>query len=78
MDFLKRVLNAQLSVTLLVWLSATILLAFKLVPPEVWKDVVHACLLFFVGGGLLRDGFTAYASRTSFNETAKTDGTTTK
>ncbi len=65
MDFLKRVLNAQLSVTLLVWLSATILRVDGKIPPDVWKDVINSCLLFFVGGGLLKEGLTAFINRSS-------------
>lgn len=63
MEFLKRVLNAQLAVTLLAWLSATVLRLEDKIPPDVWKDVINSCLLFFVGGGLLKDGFTSYVNR---------------
>lgn len=63
MDFLKRVLNAQLSVTLLAGVAATVLRWENSIPPEVWKDVINTCLLSFVGGGLLKDGLLALAQR---------------
>lgn len=63
MQFLQRVLNAQIVVTMLAMLAATALRGLKLVPPEVWADVVNTALLAFVGGGLLKDGLTAIANK---------------
>ena len=63
MDFFKRVLNAQLSVTLLAGIAATLLRWENSIPPEVWKDVINTCLLSFVGGGFLKDGLLALAQR---------------
>lgn len=62
-DFLKRVLNAQLAVTLLAGTAATFLRVDDMIPPEVWKDVVNTCLLMFVGGGLLKEGMSAFAQK---------------
>lgn len=63
MDFLKRVLNAQLAVVLLAGTAATFLRVQDLIPPEVWKDVVNTCLMVFVGGGLLKEGLSAFANK---------------
>jgi hypothetical protein len=63
MDFLKRVLNAQLAVVLLAGTAATFLRVQDLVPAEVWKDVVNTCLMVFVGGGLLKEGLSAFAQK---------------
>lgn len=64
-DFLQRVLNAQIVVTLLAMLAATVLRSLGLVPADVWADVVNTALMAFVGGGLLKDGLTAIANRSS-------------
>ncbi len=64
-DFLHRVLNAQIVVTLLAMLAATVLRALQLIPPEIWRDVINTALLAFVAGGLLKDGLTAIANRSS-------------
>lgn len=40
-DFLQRVLNAQIVVTLLAMLAATVLRSLGLVPADVWADVVN-------------------------------------
>ena len=63
MEFLNRVLNAQLTVTLLAGLAATILRVLDLIPPDTWRDVVNAGLLAFVGGGLLKEGLVALANK---------------
>lgn len=63
MDFLKRVLNAQLAVVLLAGTAATFLRVQDLIPPEVLKDVVNTCLMVFVGGGLLKEGLSAFAQK---------------
>lgn len=63
LDFLTRVLNAQLAVVLLAGIAATLLRVQDLIPAEVWKDVINTCLMVFVGGGLLKEGLTSFASR---------------
>lgn len=63
MDFLRRVLNAQIVVTLLAMLAATVLRSMELIPADIWRDVTNTALLAFVGGGLLKDGLTAVANR---------------
>lgn len=65
MQFLQRVLNAQIVITALAMLAATALRALELVPPDVWADVVNTALLAFVGGGFLKDGLTAMANKGS-------------
>lgn len=62
-EFLQRVLNAQLAVTLLAGAAATALRSHDLIPAEVWKDVVNTALTMFVGGGLLKEAATAFANR---------------
>lgn len=62
-DFLERVLNAQLAVTLLAGLSATVLRSVDLIPPETWRDVVNTALMVFVGGGFLKEGLTAFVNK---------------
>ncbi len=63
--FLQRVLNAQIVVTLLAMLAATVLRSLELVPADVWSDVVNTALLAFVGGGFFKDGLMAIANRSS-------------
>ena len=65
MDFLHRVLNAQLTVTLLAGLAATILRTNDLIPADTWRDVINTGLLAFVGGGLLKEGLVALANKGS-------------
>jgi len=65
MDLLKRILNAQLLVTLLAGLSATILRVHDLVPAEVWKDVIQTCLTMFVGGNILKEAVASISSNMS-------------
>jgi len=65
MEFLNRVLNAQLTVTLLAGLAATILRVQDLIPPDTWRDVTNTGLLAFVGGGLLKEGLVALANKGS-------------
>lgn len=63
MQFLQRVLNAQIVVTLLAMLAATALRGLELIPPEIWRDVVNTALLAFVAGGLVKDGLLAIANK---------------
>jgi hypothetical protein len=65
MEFLKRVLNAQLLVVLLAGVSATALRMSDLIPPEIWKDVVNTAVYLFVGGGLLKEGITSFSKKDS-------------
>ena len=65
MDFLHRVLNAQLTVTLLAGLAATILRTNHLIPADTSRAVIYTGLLAFVGGGLLKEGLVALANKGS-------------
>lgn len=61
--FLQRVLNAQIVVTLLAMLAATVLRGLELIPAEIWRDVINTALLAFVAGGLVKDGLLAIANK---------------
>lgn len=63
LNLLERALNAQLVVSLLVILLASIFVGFKSIPPETWKDVVNTVVLAFVGGGLVKEGLAQIGNR---------------
>lgn len=63
-DLLKSALKAQTVMTLLAVVLASALLAARLISPSEWRDVINASLLYFVGGGLLKEGAVAFAGRT--------------
>jgi hypothetical protein len=64
-ELLKSALKAQTVIAVLALVLATLMLWMKLVSPTEWRDVVNAVLLYFVGGGLLKDGLTAVANNRS-------------
>lgn len=63
LDFLKRVLNAQIVLTIAGMLLPSIMLNVGLIPAEIWKDVFLGCFTVFVAGGFLKEGLTAFAAR---------------
>lgn len=65
MDFLNRVLNAQIVMTLLGLFTPTALLASGLIPAASWESVFMGCFTVFVGGGFLKEGLTAFANRSA-------------
>lgn len=62
-DFLKRVLNAQLVVVLLSGAAACALRVDGLISGAECADVLKTCLWAFVGGTLVREGAVAFAGK---------------
>ena len=62
-DFLERVLNAQLVVVLLAGAAVCALRAQGLVSGAECVDVLKTCLWAFVGGTLVREGAVAIANK---------------
>ena len=65
LDFLTKVLNAQIVMTLLGLFIPSALLGLGLIPSESWEKVFLGCFTVFVAGGFLKEGVTAYANRSS-------------
>ena len=65
LDFLNRVLNAQIVMTLFGLATPTALLAVGLIPAASWVSVFTGCFTVFVGGGFLKEGLLAFANRSS-------------
>lgn len=63
LDLLKSALKAQTIIAVLAMLLATALRLGEFVTPAEWRDVVNAVLLYFVGGGLLKESAVAIAER---------------
>lgn len=62
-DLLFRVLNAQIVVTLLGMLIPTFMRWGDLIPAATWESVFTAAVVTFVGGGLLKEGLSAFAKK---------------
>lgn len=62
-DLLFRVLNAQIVVTLLGLFLPSLMRWTELIPADVWERVFTAALVTFVGGGLLKEGLSAFAKK---------------
>lgn len=63
-EFLKDVLDAQVTVTILALIISTILVLAGIGDPSLWKDLMETTVTVFVGGGFLRDAATSLANRT--------------
>lgn len=63
LDFLKRVLNAQIVVTLIAMLLPSALLSSGLITAEIWKDVFLGSFTVFVAGGFLKEGVSLFAPK---------------
>lgn len=62
-EFLKDVLDAQVTVTILTLLVSTGLVIAGIGDPVLWKELMTTTVTVFVGGGFLRDAATALANR---------------
>lgn len=62
-ELLKSALKAHSITVLLVLSMASALLVSKHIGASEWRDIVNAVLLYFVGGGLLKEGAVAFAGR---------------
>lgn len=62
-EFLQRVLNAQIVVTLLAMILPSAMRAANLIPPDTWERAFIAASVTFIGGGMLKDGLLAIANK---------------
>lgn len=62
-EFLRAVLDAQKTITLLTIFIALGMLIWGPGTPELWAKLIEATMTVFVGGGFLRDAVTTIAGK---------------
>lgn len=62
-DFLERVLNAQLVVSLLGMVIPSLMRWGGLIPAELWQAAFVTSVVTFVGGNFIKEALTAFANR---------------
>lgn len=63
LSFLQKILNAQIIMTLLAMGVSTFLLVEKLLSEVFWVQVFLGSYGLFVGGGFLKEGWTAFLDK---------------